>query len=48
MGPDMVDVAYKDLHWVFHGRGMLAVRCRRCKELNAFTIGETGELAATA
>ena len=48
MGPEMVDVAYKDLHWVFHGRGMFAVRCRRCKELNALTIGEAGEWAATA
>ena len=45
MGPGMVDVAYKDLHWVFHGNGMLAVKCRRCGELNSITVGEW---AATA
>jgi phage FluMu protein Com len=41
----MVDVAYKDLHWVFHGKGMLVVKCRRCGELNSITVGEW---AATA
>jgi phage FluMu protein Com len=44
----MVDVAYKDLHWVFHGKGMLVVKCRRCGELNSFTIGDRSEWAATA
>ena len=48
MGPGMVDVAYKDLHWVFHGRGMPVVKCRRCGELNSLAVDDRSERAATA